>query len=62
MVRACRLVRRRYIAWPLQLWRRQAAEKARLRRLLRAAAQRLLAGALARHWQAWRAAVKVMYF
>lgn len=59
MAHACRLLRRRYIGCPFPTWRARAAEKAGQRRLLKAAAQRLLANIVARGWQSWRAAVKV---
>ena len=52
-------LRRRYGGSPLLEWRRRAGERARLRRLGRAAVQLLLAASLARAWRAWRAAVRV---
>lgn len=54
-------LRRKYGGGPLLEWRRRAGERARLRRLGRAAAQRLLAAALAHAWQAWQAAVRVRW-
>jgi hypothetical protein len=52
-------LRRKYGGAPLLEWRRRAGERVRLRRLGRAAAQRLMAASLAHAWQAWRAAVRV---
>ncbi len=61
MASTCRLLRRRYIDSPFANWHMCAADKARRRRLLKIAVQRLLDSSLARSWQAWRAAIEVSF-